>query len=57
MKKIGLSLLLLLTCILVIAIGFALTVLIASLINNVGFYDQLCLWFGHESGFAKIFIK
>ena len=57
MKKIGLSLLLVLVCVLVVAVAFALTVLIASLINNVGFYDQLCLWFGHESGFAKIFIK
>lgn len=43
--------------VLFLVVAFALTVLIASAINKVGFYDQLCLWFGHGSGFAKIFNK
>ena len=40
-----------------VVIIFSVTVLIASALNKVGFYDQLCLWFGHGSNFAKIFIK
>ena len=30
---------------------------IGSLVNGVGFYDQLRLWFGSGSGFAKMFNK
>ena len=37
-------------------VAFTVTVLIASAVNQVAFYDQLCLWFGHESGFARIFL-
>ena len=40
-----------------VALVFSIVVLIAGTINHVDFYEQLCLWFGHESGFAKIFIK
>ena len=36
---------------------FALVAKVASWFNGVGFYEQLCLWFGHGSNFAKLFIK
>ena len=36
---------------------FCIAVLVAGTVNKVDFYDQLCLWFGHESGFARIFGK
>lgn len=42
----------------VLVVGiFALLVFIASAINGVGFYDQLRLWFGAGSAFARIFGK
>lgn len=40
-----------------VALVFCAAVLIRGAINHVGFYDQLCLWFGHGSAFAKLFIK
>lgn len=36
---------------------FALIIFIASAINGVGFYDQLRLWFGAGSAFARLFGK
>ena len=36
---------------------FSVVVLVASLINHVAFYDQLRLWFGSASNFAKLFGK
>ena len=40
-----------------VVVVFSVTVLIASALNKVGFYDQLCIWFGHGSNFEKIFLK
>ena len=37
-----------------LALMFGAVVGIGSMINNVSFYDQLRLWFGSSSGFAKL---
>lgn len=57
MKTFGFILLSLILYTLLIAFVFAVTVFVASVINNVGFYDQLCVWFGHGSAFANLFNK
>lgn len=57
MDKLGIIIATILLWTLFVAVVFGLTVLIASAINHVVFYEQLCLWFGHGSNFAKIFIK
>lgn len=43
--------------ILAVIAAFSVIVLVASFVNNVAFYDQLRLWFGSGSGFAKLFGK
>lgn len=40
-----------------IALLFCIAVLIDGAINHFGFYETLCRWFGHGSGFAKLFGK
>ncbi len=36
---------------------FAATVGIGALVNGVTFYDQIRLWFGSGSSFAKLFMQ
>lgn len=57
MKNLGIIILAILLGTLIEIGLFALVAEVASWINHVSFYDQLCLWFGHGSNFAKIFIK
>ena len=57
MKKFCLICLIVLAAILIVATVAALTVLIASVFNQVSFYDQFLRWFGEGSGFANFFSK